>query len=714
MKNSILTPFILSILFINLTFAQQDVPFDKKLFPDQKEEFKEAEKEMEKGDKLFLYEGNFAFALKHYMNAYAFNPNYSLLNYRIGYAILQGHHKTEAVKYLDKAYRLDHNVAKDIEEELGYAHHLNEDWDEAMKWYKAFENKLMAAKDKKNAAQIDYALKKLEKRIDECKNGKELSKNPIRVFIDNIGTSINTEYPEYGVTLSADESIMMVTSKRPGSTGFDVISEKDIKKEHQEEDYAEDIYMSTKNSDGTWKMVENMGKPINGPEHDATVNLSADGMSLLMYNSDNGGDLFESHLEGDKWSKPKNIGKPINSKYHDSHATYSPDKKRIYFVSSREEDNYGIIDPASPFPGKTHDIYYSDWNAEKEEWGDAKNIGPVINTPYNEAGVFMHPDGRTLYFSSEGHNSMGSYDIFKSVFDDKTGQWSKPENLGYPVNGPDVDAFFVISANGRRGYFAANHADSEGEEDIYVITFLGPVKKAVLISEDNLLASEKNPISQKIIEPKVAMNTAKTTILKGRTLDEMTGEPVGSSIELVDNKKNKVVATFKSNTSTGKFLVSLPSGTNYGIAVKAEGYLFHSENFDLPDTAAYQEVEKDIYLKKVVVGKSIVLRNIFFDVAKSSLRSESTAELNRLVALMVENPSIRIEIGGHTDNVGSDEYNQKLSENRAKSVVDYLIENGINKGRLEWKGYGEASPIAGNDTPEGRQQNRRTEFKIIK
>lgn len=714
MKNSIIAAFILSILSISVTFGQKDTPFDKKLFPDQKDALKEAEKEMEKGDKLFLYDGNFAYALKHYMKAYDFNPNYSLLNYRIGYCILQGHHKTDAVKYLDKAYQLNPEVAKDIEEELGYAHHLNEDWDEAIKWYKAFERKLMAAKDKKNAEQIDYALKKIEKRIQECKNGKELSKTPIRVFIDNMGPEINSEYPEYGISLSADESIVMVTSKRPGSTGFDMLTEKDIQKEHKEEDYAEDIYVAYKGTDGKWTKLQNMGKPINTDEHDATVNLSADGMSLLMYNSDNGGDLFESHLEGDKWSRPKDLGKPINSKFHDSHATYSPDKKRIYFVSSREEDNYGIVDPASPFPGKTHDIYYSDWDEDKERWGDVKNIGPVINTPYNEAGVFMHPDGRTLYFSSEGHNTMGSYDIFKSVYDEEKGQWSKPENLGYPVNGPDVDAFFVISANNRRGYFAANHTDSYGEEDIYVITFLGPEKQAVLVSEDNLLASEKNPISQKIIEPKVALSSAKTTILKGRTLDEMTGEPVGSSIELVDNNKNKLVATFKSNSATGKFLVSLPSGTNYGIAVKAEGYLFHSENFDLPDTAAFQEVEKDIFLKKVVVGKSIVLRNIFFDVAKSTLRSESTAELNRLVALMDENPTIRIEIGGHTDNVGSDEYNQKLSENRAKAVVDYLIANGINKSRLEWKGYGETTPLATNDTPEGRQQNRRTEFKIIK
>jgi outer membrane protein OmpA-like peptidoglycan-associated protein len=186
-----------------------------------------------------------------------------------------------------------------------------------------------------------------------------------------------------------------------------------------------------------------------------------------------------------------------------------------------------------------------------------------------------------------------------------------------------------------------------------------------------------------------------------------------ATIELIDNVKNEVLATFKSNSATGKYLVSLPSGKNYGISVKADNYLFHSENFDLPANADYQEVTKDIALKNVSVGTKIVLKNIFFDFNKSTLRPESTAELERLIKLLNDVPNMRIEISGHTDNKGSAEYNQKLSESRSKSVVDYLVSKGVNSGRLEFKGYGLTQPIASNDTEEGRQENRRTEFKIL-
>jgi outer membrane protein OmpA-like peptidoglycan-associated protein len=193
----------------------------------------------------------------------------------------------------------------------------------------------------------------------------------------------------------------------------------------------------------------------------------------------------------------------------------------------------------------------------------------------------------------------------------------------------------------------------------------------------------------------------------------LTQAPVEADIELVDNVKNEVIATFRSNSSSGKYLVSLPSGKNYGIAVKHPDYLFHSENFDLPANSAYQEVEKNIGLKKVAVGAKIILRNIFFDFDKATLRPESTAELERLIALLNEVSSMRIEISGHTDNKGSDDYNQKLSQSRAKAVVDYLIGHGIEGKRLEFKGFGESQPIVENETEEGRQLNRRTEFKIL-
>jgi outer membrane protein OmpA-like peptidoglycan-associated protein len=321
----------------------------------------------------------------------------------------------------------------------------------------------------------------------------------------------------------------------------------------------------------------------------------------------------------------------------------------------------------------------------------------------------MLGDGKTLYFSSQGHKTMGGYDIFKSV--NTNGQWSEPENIGYPVNTPDDDVFFVLNASGKHGYYSSVQKGGYGEKDIYMVTFLGPEKPVALSDEDNLLAGSTASVSDMMAQT-VAVKTVKTTLLKGIIYDSMSHAPLEASIELVDNKKNQIIASFTSNSTTGKYLVTLPSGVNYGIAVKAPNYLFYSANFDLPDTAAYQVVERNIPLQSINIGSRIVLRNVFFDFDKATLRPESTAELDRLIALLNQYNKLKIEISGYTDNKGSQSYNQALSQNRSKSVVDYLIAHGIASDRLTYKGYGMDNPIATNETDEGRQLNRRTEFKI--
>ena len=232
-------------------------------------------------------------------------------------------------------------------------------------------------------------------------------------------------------------------------------------------------------------------------------------------------------------------------------------------------------------------------------------------------------------------------------------------------------------------------------------------------NEDNLIASQAAPVKEIVVAPVMDIQEAKLTILKGVITDALTGKPLAATIEIIDNQMNQVIATFTSNSSTGKYLVSLPAGKNYGIAVKKEGYLFHSENFDIPNTAAFQEVTKDVELKNIAVGSKIILKNIFFDFDKATLRPESTNELQRLTKLLVDVPTLKIEISGHTDSKGANDYNLALSDNRAKAVVNYLIKAGIAANRLTSKGYGEEQPISTNDTDEGRQLNRRTEFKII-
>ena len=223
---------------------------------------------------------------------------------------------------------------------------------------------------------------------------------------------------------------------------------------------------------------------------------------------------------------------------------------------------------------------------------------------------------------------------------------------------PDDDVFFVMAANGRHGYYSSFNAEGFGEKDIYMITFLGAEKPMVLNNEDNLLGSEAAPVKENVIAPTLAIKEAQLTILKGVITDEKTTLPLDATIELVDNAKNEVIASFVSNSSTGKYLVSLPAGKNYGIAVKKDGYLFHSENFDIPNSAAFQEVTKDVALKSLAVGNKIVLNNIFFDSDKSTLRPESTNELERLVKLLNDNTTLKIEISGHTDSKGEPGYNK--------------------------------------------------------
>lgn len=678
-----ITTLFLFASLATITLAQ-NIEFTKDNFKEDKDGLKEAKKNIENGDKSFE-KGSVFYkqALEPYLAANKFNPNNALLNYKIGKCYLYSNYKLKSIPYLEKALSLNPNVDLQLHFVLAKAYHLDMQWDKAIQEFKLFQQSIAKGEE------FSELREEVNKHIEECNTGKEMVKHPVRVFIDNVGPEINTQYSDYGPVISADESVMLFTSRRPETTGGQM--------DPLINEYFEDIYVSVRKN-GKWTAAVHMGPPLNTEEHDATSGLSADGQKFLMYRDKNNGDVFEAELKGDSWSKPDQMNKNINTDFHESSACYAPDGNSVYFVSDKPE---GL---------GSRDIYISVKDS-KGRWGKATNLGNVINTKYGEEGAFMHPDGKTLYFSSQGHKSMGGYDIFKSVYEN--GKWSEPENLGYPVNTPDDDVFFVISASGKHGYYASFNANGFGEKDIYMITFLGPEKEMILNNEDNLLASVVAPIKETVIAPEVKVKEAALTILKGVITDALTTKPLEATIELVDNQKNEIVASFTSNSSSGKYLVSLPAGKNYGIAVKKEGYLFHSENFDIPATAAFQEVTKDIALKNVSVGTKIILKNIFFDFDKATLRPESTNELERLTKLLNDVPTLKIEISGHTDAKGAADYNQKLSQNRAKAVVDYLVKAGIAADRLTFAGYGKDQPIASNDTDEGRQLNRRTEFKII-
>jgi len=711
--------FIYTILFLQFfqVSNSQSVEFEKGNFPGRKDEFKEAvrkldigtefynqgRKEFDEKRRSFLSENRylpvshhdhrkagfefFRNALSPLSDAHHFNPNNFEVNYMLGFIWFNSDPTSkETLKYFETANTLKNNAESDIPFWLAWTYQLNSQWDNALKHYNAFLKVLML-RAKANAGNIDD----IRKKIAECEVGRKLSANPERVFVDNLGANINSPFPEYGASISTDETTIFFTARRSNSVGG--------KKDPNDNAYYEDVYSSEK-KDGRWQVAKPLSKNVNTETHDATAGLSPDGSKLYVYRNIgyDGGDLYESVLFGLDWEEPVRMNKNINSKYHESSVSLSFDGKRLFFVSNKDG---GL---------GAEDIYYSDMDINGE-WGPSKNLGPEINTKYREEGVFMHPDGVTLYFSSQGHGSMGGFDIFKSILEN--GKWSVPVNLGYPINGPDDDVFFVVSGSGNRAYFASAKQGGYGEQDIYKITFLGPEKQPLLNSQDQLLAVVGSPVSNLKTESAIEVKSSKLTILKGVVTDEKSQKPMESVIELIDNEKNSILATFKSNSSTGRYLVTLPSGKNYGLAVKSTGYLFHSENFNLPESADFQEFTLDIVLKKLEIGNSIVLKNIFFDFDKSTIKPESQNELNRLIKLLKDNPGVKIELSSHTDDVGSDEYNTRLSFSRSNSVVDYLIAKGISPSRLVPKGYGESLPIDKNDTEEGRQNNRRTEFKIL-
>jgi outer membrane protein OmpA-like peptidoglycan-associated protein len=603
------------------------------------EVFCQNEKLVKKADKLFE-ENNFFLALNLYEQALAQKKTDPYINFRIAQCYLATSPKTKALKYAADAVAHSEAPTSEMYFILAQAYHLNHNFD------KAIENYKKSDPGNKNKRAIS-------KLINECEYGKSYIKNPVDYKISNAGPIVNTQYQEYLPYITADLSELYFTSRRPGSTGG--------KKEYDGL-YFEDIYVS-QNKGGAWDTPKNVGAPVNSELHDACIGLAPSGETMFIYKSSNGGDIYVSEKKGNRWSKPEPLS--INTPFFETSACLSPDERTLFFVRA---ENFKA----------NRDIYYCSrtvggkWSAPKKVEG--------INTPYDEDAPFMHPDGKTLYFSSKGHSSMGGYDIFKT---EKTasGGWTTPVNLGYPLNTAGDDIYFVLSANGKIGFYSSDKEGGQGRQDLY---------------------SVRMPVSE---EPELAL-------LKGTVKDE-TGKPLDADITITDNSSREIVAKFSSNSANGKYMIALPSGKNYGITIEKKGKLFYSENVFLSGKEGYKELQNDVQLQSAAPGATVVLKNIFFDSGKSDLRPESAIELQKLVKLLQENPSIKIEISGHTDNTGNADANFALSKTRAQKVAEYLTSAGIPANRLKHNGYGSSQPIADNSTEEGRQKNRRTEFKIL-
>ncbi len=654
MRHFFILLLVVSLLFQDYKIQAQDLPFTEQFFSGNADSLKKALIDIQSGDDYFL-SGNtsiFKHAIPFYENASKFNSSNASLNYKLGVSYLMAHKKNMALTHLLKAVELNPEVELDVYYYLGLTYQVLLRWDEAITQYFHY-GELVKGKE-----PIDD----VNRRIEECRNGKELVKNPVNVKIENLGANINTLYAEYSPLITADESELYFTSRRPNFSSF----EKDL----EDLEFYEDIFVSEKIKD-RWTDAKKLGSIVNTPLHDAGAGLSLDGQILFVFKGGrNSGDILMSYKNKSEWTAPIDPGKNINTKFHESSACLSPDGNTIYFSSDRPEGYGG------------RDLYKSNWDAIKKNWEPAINIGKTINTGFDEEGVYMHPSGNTLYFSSKGHNSMGGYDVFYSTL--VNGSWQAPVNIGYPVSTPDDDVYFVVSANNEHAYYASVNDDSFGETDLYKITFLSESDK---------------PISR-------------MTVLKGVITDANTGLPLEATIELMDLNKQERIGNFNSDSRTGKYIISLPSGKKYGAFVYLKGYLFESTSFDIADTVTFKETIYDVKLKPIEAGNDMVLNNIFFDSGKDEIKNESEASLMSLVKVMKSYPDMKVEISGHTDNEGEDSFNLNLSENRAKNVAGFIISNGINESRLKYSGYGETKPRFPNDTPENRMKNRRIEFKI--
>jgi outer membrane protein OmpA-like peptidoglycan-associated protein len=506
--------------------------------------------------------------------------------------------------------------------------------------------------------------KKGERRLASAQFAKNALLNPVPFIPVNLGDHINSVYNDYHPSLTVDENMLIYTRMRPADELTD----------NGGAQVEEDFFVSMR-VDGVWKPSISLGSPINTHGNEGAHSISPDARYFYFTGCERpegygSCDLYVSERNGDSWSKPKNLGEPMNSGAWDAQPTISPDGKTLIFTSKRS-GGLGMAD------------LWSSTRRDNGTWTMPVNLGDSINTDLDEFGPFLHPDGKTLFFSSAGHPGMGGKDIFYSKKDAK-GIWGKPINIGYPINSKGDEIQMIVSADGKKGYFSSDREGGIGQRDIYMFDLY------------------------ELARPQAV------TFIRGKVRDEKTLKPLKSTIEVIDLVSGELRASTNSDATNGEFLVSLPSGSSYAINADSKGYLFYSGNYTLAKTlTAKDEFMVDILLSPVLAGAKVVLNNIFFESGKAELKPESKVELNKLVQFLTNNPGVRIEIGGHTDAVGNDASNQVLSEQRARSVTAYLVTNKVDAARLESKGYGKTKPVASNETEAGRAMNRRTEFSIL-
>jgi len=580
------------------------------------------------------------------------DPEFYEAHMMLGELYARQNNHIKAVDSYRNAVRIDSLAYIPVYYNLANSEMMIEDYANALKNYQSYLRHGGGTEKNKQTAL---------KNIQNCKFAMESMKTPVPFNPVSIGLSVNTKDDEYWPSITADGQTMMFTRQSYGPSGT-----------LNRAAFQEDFYVSFL-SDTGWMVAFNAGTPLNTPHNEGAQTLSSSGNYMYFTACDRPGglgscDIYFSAYNDGKWSVPYNLGSPVNTPSWESTPSISADGTILFFSSSR----------AGGYGGK--DIWYSVMN-EGGTWKNPVNLGEVINTAGDEMSPFIHFDGHSLYFASNGRPGMGGMDIYLTRMKaDST--WTEPVNLGYPVNTGSDEMGLVIEAGGQKAYFSSKRDNSNGK-DIYWF-YLDK-------------SFRPNPVSY----------------LKGNVSDRETGKRIRADYELINLTSDRI--TLKGRTDEdGNFFVCLPSGNNYGINVSRDGYLFYSENFMFEGIHTIMKpLIKNIYLSPVKVGEKMLLANVFYEIDRWELKKESLSELDNLAEMLKFNKDFIVEIGGYTDSTGTAEYNMILSEKRALSVVNYLIDSDISPSRLKYKGYGNNSPIADNITWEGRRMNRRTEVKII-
>lgn len=543
--------------------------------------------------------------------------------------------------------------------ELGRAEQLQMKYEEAITHFTQYLSNEKLKSGSRNDA---------ERELANARFAADAVRNPLPITPQSLGDSINTAGPEYLPSLTADVENLIYTVNNAGS---------------------EDFYLSHR-VNGHWTKGVPL-EAINTPRNEAAQCISADGRTLVFtadYGREGFGgyDLYIAEVRRRQWGKAVNLGAPVNTAGWESQPSLSSDGNTLIFASDRAGGQGG------------RDLWMSQRSSDGK-WSIPVNLGPGINTPGHEQAPFLHADGQTLYFMSDGRPGMGQADLYLSRLDAQ-GHWQTAQNLGYPINTPDEEGALVVTTDGATAYFTrrvGGPSAGDWKPNLDIFSFEVPA----------------------------AIRPQPVTYVKARIKDNDNGQRLQALVEITDVSKGKIFVKATTDTD-GEFLFCLPVGVNYALNVSKTDYLFHSEYFALAEPGAdlTKPFVLDIGLSRIPEpgtvssqlpnNQPVILRNIFFDSGAATLRPESTPELERLKNLLLEHRSLRIRIQGHTDNIGTASDNLSLSEKRAKAVFDYLVKNGINPDRLTYAGFGESQPIDNNDTPEGRRNNRRTEFVIVR